>query len=39
MLTLPALQLPRWARERRLQMEGIASRLTQGSEATAEDEA
>ena len=31
MLTLPALSLPSWARQRRLQMEGIALRLTQNT--------
>lgn len=34
MLTLPALQLPAWARERRLQMEAIASRLAQQTAET-----
>ena len=34
MLTLPALQLPGWARQRRLQMEGIASRLAANTEAS-----
>ena len=39
MLTLPALQLPRWARERRLQMEGIASRLAASTDASPPEQA
>jgi len=38
MLGIPVLQLPGWARERRLQMEGIASRLAANTEASPPDQ-
>jgi len=37
MLSIPVLQLPGWARERRLQMEGIASRLADNTDASPPD--
>jgi hypothetical protein len=38
MLGIPLLQLPGWARERRLQMEGIASRLAESTDAPAPEQ-
>jgi len=39
MLSIPVLQLPGWARERRVQMEGIALRLTQSGATLPPEEA
>lgn len=39
MLGIPLVQLPGWARERRLQMEGIASRLAASTEASPPEQA
>ncbi|HEV8363837.1 MAG TPA: hypothetical protein VGQ52_09975 [Gemmatimonadaceae bacterium] len=39
MLAIPVLQLPSWARQRRLQMEGIASRLADNTDASPPEQA